>query len=200
MVAVQEGLLAVLRILGAINAFVLKIGRGIGVVAIGLMVLAILIQVVFRYVLNSALPWPDEAARFCMLWMTGLMAPTAFRRGGFVAIDMLGEALPFKAMNLLNLVLFLISLAVLIVAVQIGWSEVTGFGGRFATASLYVPLDPMLSEWLRVPRSWMMASLLVGVVLLISVNIELILRTIVGLIGGEEQLDRLPAADMAGAD
>ncbi len=39
------------------------------------MVVCILIQVFFRYVLNNALPWPDEAARFLMLWMTGFIAP-----------------------------------------------------------------------------------------------------------------------------
>jgi len=33
------------------------------------MVIVILLQVFFRYVLNNALPWPDELARFLMLWM-----------------------------------------------------------------------------------------------------------------------------------
>jgi TRAP-type C4-dicarboxylate transport system permease small subunit len=193
-------LVAVLKPLGFVNAQVLRIGRAIGIVAIALMVLAILTQVFFRYVLNNALPWPDEAARFCMLWMTGLMAPTAFRRGGFVAIDMLGEALPSKLGQVLNLFLLLICLAVLVVAVQIGWKEVTGFGGKFATASLYIPVDLTFSEWFRIPRSWMMASLLVGVVLLISVNIELILRALVRLIGGDGRLESIPAPDMAGAD
>lgn len=193
-------LVTVLKPLGFVNAQVLRIGRAIGVVAIALMVTAILIQVFFRYVLNNALPWPDEAARFCMLWMTGLMAPTAFRRGGFVAIDMLGEALPAKLGKILNLFLLLVCLAVLVVAVQIGWKEVTGFGGKFATASLYIPLDLTFSEWFRIPRSWMMASLLVGVVLLISVNVELILRALVSLIGGDGRLESIPAPDMAGAD
>lgn len=193
-------LVAVLKPLGFVNAQVLRIGRAIGIVAIALMVLAILTQVFFRYVLNNALPWPDEAARFCMLWMTGLMAPTAFRRGGFVAIDMLGEALPSKLGQALNLFLLLICLAVLVVAVQIGWKEVTGFGGKFATASLYIPVDLTFSEWFRIPRSWMMASLLVGVILLISVNIELILRAFIKLIGGDGWLESLPAPDMAGAD
>ena len=72
-------LLGLLRPIELWNNVVLKIGRGIGIIAIALMVVAILIQVFFRYVLNNALPWPDEAARFCMLWMTGLMAPTALR-------------------------------------------------------------------------------------------------------------------------
>lgn len=193
-------LLAVITPLGFLNAAVLKIGRAIGIVAVALMVVAILVQVVFRYVFNNALPWPDEASRFCMLWMAGLVAPTAFRRGGFVAIDMLVLALPRILGQALNLMLLTICLLVLIVAVQIGWDEVTGFGGKFATASLYVPTNITFTEWLRVPRSWMMASLLVGIVLLISVNIELILRSIVTLLGAEKRLPDISDVQMAGTE
>jgi TRAP-type C4-dicarboxylate transport system permease small subunit len=193
-------LLAVLKPLAFVNEHLLRLGRGIGIIAVALMVVAILIQVFFRYVLNNALPWPDEAARFCMLWMTGLMAPTAFRRGGFVSIDMAVRAMPIRIGAIVTLVLLLLSLTVLIVAVQIGWSEVTGFGGRFATASLYVPTNFSFSEWLRVPRSWMMASLLVGVVLMISVNVELILRDLIALMGGEDLLPEIPGAETVGAE
>ncbi|MBS8260423.1 TRAP transporter small permease [Roseibium polysiphoniae] len=192
--------LAIISPLGWINEKVLGIGRAIGVIAVAAMVVAILIQVVFRYVFNNALPWPDEAARFCMLWMTGLMAPTAFRRGGFVAIDMLCNLLPRTFGTLLNLFLLTICLAVLLTAVKIGWSEVTGFGGRFATASLFVPVSLDLSEWLRVPRSWMMASMLVCIVLLISVNIELILRTLVALFGGRDRLKPILTSSTSGAE
>lgn len=187
-------LLTVLAPISWVNGLLLKIGRAIGIVAIAAMVLAILIQVVARYVFNNALPWPDEAARFCMLWMTGLMAPTAFRRGGFVALDMISGILPRSLAAILGLILLLISIAILLVALPIGYSEVTGFGGRFATASLYLPT---LDGWFRVPRSWTMLSLLVGVVLLILVNIELILRKLVELMGGGDQLPDLDLGDMA---
>ncbi|MEL6565241.1 MAG: TRAP transporter small permease subunit [Pseudomonadota bacterium] len=187
-------ILTVLAPISWVNGALLKIGRGIGIVAIAAMVVAILIQVVARYVFNNALPWPDEAARFCMLWMTGLMAPTAFRRGGFVALDMVSGFLPKAAAALLSLFLLLISIGILIVALPIGWSEVTGFGGRFATASLYLPT---FDGWFRVPRSWMMLSLLVGVVLLLMVNVELILRSILTLLGGGDRLPDLDLGDMA---
>ncbi|MEM8690707.1 MAG: TRAP transporter small permease subunit [Pseudomonadota bacterium] len=194
-------ILTVLRPIGAINAALLRIGRGIGVVALALMVLAILIQVVARYLFNNALPWPDEAARFAMLWMTGLMAPTAFRRGGFVALDVISFLLPRIISAALSLFLLLVSLAVLVVAIQIGWGEVTGFGGKFATASLYLPTSPAFDTWFRVPRSWMMASLLVGVALLILVNIELILRAIASLGGREDDLPDLTLPeDLRGAE
>jgi TRAP-type C4-dicarboxylate transport system permease small subunit len=196
----MRALLAVMTPLRLFNEAALAFGRAVGVVAVALMVVAILIQVFFRYVLNNALPWPDEAARFCMLWMTGLMAPTAFRRGGFVAIDTLVQLLPRVLASALSLLLLFLSLGVLLVAVQIGWSEVTGFAGRFATASLYIPTDLSFESWFRVPRSWMMSSLLVGVVLLLSVNVELILRAIVKMLGGEVQLPPITLEEQVGAE
>jgi TRAP-type C4-dicarboxylate transport system permease small subunit len=177
------------------NDVVLKIGRWVAIVAIALMVLAILIQVFFRYVLNNALAWPDEAARFMMLWMTGLIAPMAYRRGGFVAIDMVVAALPARVGAIISLFLLLISGLVLGMAVYIGWGEVTGFGGRFATASLYLPTSLSFDEWFRIPRSWMMASFLVGVFLLFIVNVELILRSLITLLGGEADLKPIAAGE-----
>ncbi len=192
--------LAVLRVLAPVNTGLLAVGRWIGVLALGLMVVAILIQVYFRYVLGNALPWPDEAARFCMLWMTGLMAPTAFRAGGFVAIDFMDGLIRGAAIHLLQLFLLAVSLTVLIVAVQIGYKEVTGLGGRFATASLYVPTSLGFGDWYRVPRSWMMLSLLIGVMLLILVNVELILERIVRLFGQGDRLPARPGLDIGGAE
>lgn len=195
------------------NDVVLRIGRAISIVAMALMVAAILTQVFFRYlgdtvifdllavvwadIPRGALPWPDEAARFCMLWLTGLMAPIAYRQGGFVAIDLVVRALPERVGAVVSLFLLLIAGLVLYVAMQIGWSEVTGFGGRFATASLYVPVAFDFSEWMRVPRSWMMASLLVGVVLLLIVNVELILRSLIALFGGADSLRPVPGTEDA---
>lgn len=188
---------ALLRPFQLWNDTVLPIGRWIAIIAIALMVLAILIQVFFRYVLNSALPWPDEAARFMMLWMTGLIAPMAYRRGGFVAIDMVVEAMPKLVGAIVYLLLLAVSGGVLAMAVKIGWNEVTGFSGKFATSSLFVPgggtgiCDALGAKqvgqttWCRVPRSWMMLSFLVGVLLLFIVNIELILRMLITLLGGQ---------------
>lgn len=196
----MSALLAVLAPFRIVNEAVFKVGRGLGVICVAAMVLAILIQVFYRYILNNALPWPDEAARFAMLWMTGLMAPTAFRRGGFVAIDMVVRMLPARVGALLSLFLLFVMLLVLVISVQIGWSEVTGFGGRFATASLYVPMDLGFTEWFRVPRSWMMASLLVGIIMMISANIELILRAVIALLGGADTLPEIPGTETVGAE
>jgi len=178
----------------AFNEVALRIGRGVAILAIALMVLAILVQVLFRYALNNPLPWPDEAARFAMLWMTGLIAPTAYRRGGFVAIDTVQRTMPERSAAVLSLALLAISGLVLGMAVEIGWGEITGFLSKASTASLYF-LDSSL-DWVKLPRRWMMASFFVCVVLLFSVNVELFLRTLITLAGGGANLkDIAPDGD-----
>ena len=177
-------LIEILRPLQFFNDFAGRIGRYISVIALALMVFVILLQVFCRYVLNNALPWPDEAARFFMLWMVGLMAPVALRRGGFVAIDALSFALPARIANFLNLLLILIASVVVVIAVNIGWKEVTGFGGQFATAALYLPASMDFSEWFRIPRSWMMASILFGFSWMLLIQLELFARELYALIYG----------------
>ena len=102
-----NNLLFFFNILEKINTLFLRIGRQFAWIAILLMVIVILIQVFFRYVLNNALPWPDEVARFLMLWMTGLIAPSAYRWGGFVSIDLLERFLPKLISTLLTLFLLM---------------------------------------------------------------------------------------------
>jgi len=182
------------------NDLVLPIGRGIAVVCIALMVVCILIQVFFRYVLNNALPWPDEAARFLMLWMTGLIAPSAYRMGGFVAIDMFERALPRAAAAIVSLFLLGTSLLVLITAVQLGFDHSGGMAWNFKSATLWVPLDWVGGKSFKVALAWMYMSLLVGFILLTIVNIELILRSLITLTGGGNTLKPLTDEDFVGAE
>jgi TRAP-type C4-dicarboxylate transport system permease small subunit len=190
------GIVAIVRGLGAVNAAMLAVGRGVGVFCMALMVVLILVQVFWRYVLDNPLPWPEEAARFLMLWLM-VVAPTALRRGGFVAIDMVQLALPRLVGGILTLALLLISLAVLVTGVRIGWSEVTGFSGRFATSSLYYPTG---EGWEKMPRAWMMASLLVGLAMMVSVTVELILRQVATLAGEAGRLPAIPFSETVGAE
>ncbi|MEX0344976.1 MAG: TRAP transporter small permease [Rhizobiaceae bacterium] len=189
-----------LVILMTVNSFILRIGRFVAWVSLALMVLVILLQVVFRYIFNNALPWPDEAARFLMLWMTGLIAPSAYRWGGFVAIDMVPMALPKRVGLALMLVLLLLSAAVLFVAIGFGWNHTMGFGGNFDSSSLKIPLDLIGLESIKVKLRYMYMSLLVGVTLLLVINVELVIRTILELLDPEISLPGDDQVIVAGAD
>ncbi|MDH3263386.1 MAG: TRAP transporter small permease subunit [Paracoccaceae bacterium] len=187
--------------LAMLNGALLALGRWLGAFLLASMVAAILAQVWYRYVLGNALAWPDEAARFLMLWMTGLMAPTAFRRGGFVAIDMIQLLFPRAVAAVLQLALLALSLLVLVTAFRIGLSELSGLGARFATSSLWYPSGLFPLEWAKVPRGWMMTSFHVGVTLLLLVNVELLLRALLGLFGRGAELPVIAQdTSLAGAE
>ena len=196
----MTALVTITGVLGAVNAALLALGRALGATALAVMVAIILAQVFFRYVLGSALAWPEEAARFLMLWIVGLMAPTAFRRGGFVSIEVIRRLLPRGVAAVLNLCLLALSLLILVAALRIGWAEVTGLGGRFATDSLKVPASFDFSQWAKVPKAWMMASLVVGCALLISVCVELMLRNLADLFGAGDRLAPIPDSVSLGAE
>ncbi len=184
------------------NTAVLAIGKAIAIAALAIMVCLILGQVFFRYVLNDAPNWTEEAARFGMLWMTGLMAPLAYRMGGFVAIDMLERALPRAIAAILSLILMAITLWVLLIAWERGLNNhIDTLSGKGCSATLRWPFGIEIGKCgEKFQNRFQYASLWVGVNLLILVNIELIIRQIITLAGQGDRLTRLSNDDMAGAD
>ena len=170
-------LLLLFNFLQNINTFFLRIGRQIAWIAILLMVIVIIIQVFFRYVLNNALPWPDEVARFLMLWMTGLIAPSAYRWGGFVSIDMLQRFLPKILSNILVFLILIISLTVLLIGFEMGLKHINA-GWIFSSSSIKLPYSLLGGKTEAMKLAWMYMSLPIGILLLILVNIELTLKTI----------------------
>ena len=169
------------------NTIILRLGRQLAWISIGLMVIIILIQVFFRYGLNSALPWPDEAARFLMLWMTGFIAPSAYRWGGFVSIEMIFRFLPSIIIKLLTLFLLILSLIVLIVGLHFGIKHVDS-GWLFYSSSMKWPLHLIGMESIKVKLAWMYMSLPVGLGLMTLVNIELILKNFLLLLNPKLEL------------
>lgn len=185
-----------IQILSRYNTAILRLGRHLSVIALALMVVIMLLQVFFRYALNNALPWPDEAARFCMLWMTGLMAPLALRHGGFVAIDMFQQMLPRLLATILQLTLWLVALIVLIVAVQIGWDHFNA-GWLFKSSSMKIPAGLISERPVRMPLAYSYLSLLLSVCLMISVSVELTMRHVRQLLTGHDPLLDNPVSQRA---
>jgi TRAP-type C4-dicarboxylate transport system permease small subunit len=196
----MQALIGLSRLVATVNASALLVGRWVGAFCILLMVVIICTQVFFRYVLGSALAWPEEASRFLMLWSAGLMIGTAYRRGGFVAIELLVVLLPRLLRHVLTLILLTLAMVVLWKAWTIGLREVTGFSGRFASDSLSVPASWDFSSWYRIPKSWQMTSMLVGIGALIAITVELMLREIIALLGRAQDLPAIKDQVTLGAE
>ncbi|MGB1264883.1 MAG: TRAP transporter small permease [Nereida ignava] len=184
-------LLAALWPVEKFNDIALAVGRVLAIAALALMVIFILAQVFFRYIMGDALNWSEEGARFLMLWMTGLIAPLAYRQGGFVAIDMFERALPRVLSSILILVLLLMAMIVLVICAQLGWDNVDSLTGRGRSATLRIPMDLFDMRDIRFRNSYAYASLFVGFVGLCVVNVELVLRQVIKMFGGGAALKQL---------
>jgi TRAP-type C4-dicarboxylate transport system permease small subunit len=175
------------------NAAILAFGRMIAVAALAIMVCLILGQVFFRYVLNDAPNWTEEGARFGMLWMTGLMAPLAYRKGGFVAIDMLERALSRTLATLLTILLMAITMWVLLIAWERGLNNhIDTLSGKGCSATLRWPFGIEIGKCgEKFQNRFQYTSLWVGVNLLVLVNAELLIRQFITLFGHGDRLTSL---------
>lgn len=64
------------------------------VVATLVMVTSILLQVFFRYVMNSPLYWSEEIARYAFVWLVFIGAAIASKRGTHIGVDYFVMHLP----------------------------------------------------------------------------------------------------------
>jgi len=177
--------------LDTINTRALLLGRKIGLVALGLMVLVILAQIFFRYVLNNALPWPEEAARGLMIWMMALVAPSAYRYTGFVSIDMLHEYIPVRLKNYLILSILLLCSFVSVIMLQHAWSHFSApllFDSSGLNRLLQdTGINQLLGTKIQFRTAYIYLAMSVLLMLILMVSLELILRQLARIIWGNER-------------
>ena len=82
-------------------------------VAVASLVLLVLICVTFfgvlmRYIFNNPFTWEEELQLACMVWITFLAAPAAFRTKSHVAIEILVDALPKIVECLIPVVVYVV--------------------------------------------------------------------------------------------
>lgn len=85
---------------------------GVAGALLAVMVVMILSQVFFRYVMNDSLPWTEEMAKFSMVWIAFLVAPWVYRENLNVSIQMFADAFPRKMRLVTELIITLLVVAV----------------------------------------------------------------------------------------
>ncbi|MCO5163933.1 MAG: TRAP transporter small permease [Mesorhizobium sp.] len=77
----------------------------LSIIAISLvMILVTLAQVVFRYVIAAPLPWSEELARYCFVWIVFLGGAVGLARGVHLGLDLFVNMLPHKVRRALDAV------------------------------------------------------------------------------------------------
>lgn len=140
------------------------------VILVTLFTLVVLLQVFMRYVMSSALPWPEEFARYALVWVTFIAGSCALRRGYHVGIDFFVELLPsYRLRALIKLVTVLV--LVLLFAVMIYFAvELAERASRRTTPGM------------RVSQAWFHTGVVIGSVFMLVQAVEHGLRALLALI------------------
>lgn len=180
-----------LTLVSRINDVLLAAGRRVAVVAMVLMVFVILLQIFFRYVLNNALPWPEEAARGLMIWMMAMVVPTAYRYSGFVSIEMIPDMLPARLRSLLLFTILLLCTAVLVVMLQQAWAHFSApllFDSSGLNRLLQQSgINELLGSSMTFKTAYIYLAMSVMLIVMLLVSTELILRQIARLIWSAQE-------------
>ena len=123
-----------------------------GVIALGVMFLAIVIQVIWRY-LFLPLIWPFELSIFMYICLIYLGAALAARQKSHVAFDILFNALPVSAQRVIGTVIQLSGALVLLILVP-------------SCIQLMIQSHILKSASLRIPWSFLILVYLIGIVLM----------------------------------
>lgn len=94
------------RLLAGVRAVV----AGAVIVLFLYMAVAVLAQVIGRYVFNFSIDWAVESATFAQIWMVLLGAGYAMRHGLHVSVDILVAKLPRMLVRVLNAVITVLCL------------------------------------------------------------------------------------------
>jgi TRAP-type C4-dicarboxylate transport system permease small subunit len=138
---------AALAGLAAINRATLGACKLATIGLVGAIAVVIAASVFWRYALNDALSWAEEVSKYLMIWMVFTGAPIALRRGSHVAIEILPNALPERAKQLVFGLVFLVIAALMVVLIHRGitfaWNGRTQIAiiiGNFSLFWLFVSI------------------------------------------------------------
>lgn len=106
-----------MRVFDHINQAV-RIATGI---LMAVMTTLVLIDVFWRYMLNSPLGWPQEVSVMCMVWIVMLGTATAVRKRSHIAVTMLVDALPPAMKRPMILFSYGVQLVVFYLVATQGW-------------------------------------------------------------------------------
>lgn len=127
------------------------------------MLIVICLQVFFRFILNNALSWPEEASRFLMLWALFLAAGYALKDDEHVGLTFFIGRLSARYRSGLRMIMHLVVVGFLVVMVYGGWLEMVG-------------LFPLKTGALRISRAVPYSIIPISGILFIIISIRLFIE------------------------
>lgn len=134
-----------------------------------LLVGAVFLQVVARYIFSAPPFWTEELARYLLIWITFVGAALVHHHNEHIAVDMIRGALPLLLRKIVNLLISLMIMGFLVLLTQAGLT-ITQFGTQTSPA-------------LGISMQYVYGALLVGALAMIVVTLGQIWRDLLALAG-----------------
>lgn len=116
----------------------------LGALALAAVVLIVLIQVVGRYVLQLSLSWPEELARYVLVWLMFFGAAAAAARHQQIIVDTVTEMVPRPVRRVMQVIAAVAGLTAVAILV---WTSRPLFGPASRSTS---PATGIASFWIYV--------------------------------------------------
>jgi TRAP-type C4-dicarboxylate transport system permease small subunit len=129
------------------------------------MLVVVLAQVLFRYVLSQPLPWSEELARYLMIWVACLAASEAYAKGSHVGVDLVIRKLKPKLRK---------GAALLIHLLVIGLMGVVAYYGFKLSFAVHSQLSPAME----VPMTYPYLAVPVGAALILIQAVGLFIQQV----------------------
>jgi TRAP-type transport system small permease protein len=139
--------------------------RLIIVTSMALILVVTCVQIFFRFVLHNALPWPEEAARFLMVWSLFLAAVYVQNERGHIGVNFFVARLSYKAEWAVRILINSLIIVFLLVMIKGGIEEAQ-------------TLMSLKTGALRIPRGIPYLVIPLTGILMIIVNLRLIAEDI----------------------
>ena len=159
------------------NAVLIKAIEWILAFLLGIAVLMILSQVIFRYGLHSPLSWTEQTSRYLFVWMMMLSTAVMFYRNSSMAFDLLLHSMPKKPRFWIE---------ALIIAIVIAFAAYYGYQALI----LSTKVAGRFTSGVRVPLSFMYSSMFISNICVVLVMVEKFIDHFRNLTAGEGGLIR----------
>jgi TRAP-type C4-dicarboxylate transport system permease small subunit len=134
------------RFFRTVDERIFKTELVIGVSLTVVMVAAVFLQVVFRYVVNHPLSWSEELARYVFVWASMLGASMGIKKRSHFGLDALLKLFPPARKRAVEIVLYFLMSIFLIILI---------YYGTLFSRELYVQTAPGLNITMAIPYAAM---------------------------------------------
>lgn len=151
-----------------INDHLLRVCKYIIISIVAGLAVILIAAVFYRYALNNAIAWSEEASKYLMVWLTFLGAPIALRNAAHINIDLLVKLFPPRGRQAFYLAINLVIIITMSILLWKGWAFAE-LGARQVASSFNASMV------------WMYVAVPIGSALTCLVAIELALRAAIGV-------------------